>query len=126
MQYQAVAKYIRGSTRRFRLVADAVKSLDPEKALVALQALPKRSSGPLADAIRSALANAKQKIGNINELRFSNIEVMQGPSMKRWNAVSRGQAHAFKKKMSHIRVILTDGAGESSVMSIKGGNQINT
>jgi ribosomal protein L22 len=28
--------------------------------------------------------------------------------MKRFNAVSRGQAHAFKKRMTHIRIVLTD------------------
>ena len=108
MQYQAIGKYIRGSARKLRLVADAVKTMEPEKALLSLKALPKRAADPLSDVIKSALANAKQKIGGTADLRFLRIQVNQGPSMKRWHAVSRGQAHAYKKKMSHIRVILTD------------------
>lgn len=108
MEYQAIGKYIRGSARKLRLVANAVKTMEPEKALLSLHALPKRASHPLSDVIKSALANAKQKIGGTGGLRFLRIEINQGPSMKRWHAVSRGQAHAFKKKMSHIRVVLTD------------------
>lgn len=108
MEYQAIGKYIRGSARKLRLAVDAIKTMDPEKALMSLDALPKRAADPLSDVIRSALANAKQKTGSAGGLRFLRIEVNQGPSMKRWHAVSRGQAHAYKKKMSHIRVVLTD------------------
>ena len=36
---------------------------------------------------------------------------MGGPAIKRFNAVSRGQAHAYKKRMTHIRIILTDMKG---------------
>lgn len=108
MEYSATAKYIRMSTRKLRLVADSIRPLSPQVALVQLSQLPKRAARPLSDVLASALANAKQKQANTDALRFKTIEIMGGPGMKRWHAVSRGQAHAFKKRMTHIRFILTD------------------
>ena len=58
--------------------------------------------------VSSAIANAKQKGIEETGLRFKTIEIMGGPAIKRFNAVSRGQAHAYKKRMTHIRIILTD------------------
>jgi large subunit ribosomal protein L22 len=112
MEYQATAKYVHTSPRKLRLVTDAVKKLTPTNALVQLDNMPKRAATPLSVVIRSAIANAKAKNADITTLSFDKIEVMGGPSMKRWHAVSRGMAHSFKKRMTHIRVILTD-KGES-------------
>lgn len=108
MDYQATAKYIRRSTRKLRLVADSVRSLAPSEAILHLERMMKQSAEPLADVVKSAVANAKQKQIESGALRFKTIEIMGGPSMKRWRAVSRGQAHAYKKRMTHIRVVLTD------------------
>lgn len=108
MEISATAKYIRISTRKARLVADSVRMAKPMDAIVSLRALAKRGGKLLADVISSALANAKQKTVDASTLRIKAIEVMGGPVMKRWHAVSRGQAHGFKKRMTHIRVVLTD------------------
>ena len=70
--------------------------------------MTKSAAEPLSKTITSAIANAKQKGIDAEVLRFKTIEIMGGPSMKRWNAVSRGQAHAFKKRMTHIRIILME------------------
>ncbi|MEK7592510.1 MAG: uL22 family ribosomal protein [Patescibacteria group bacterium] len=108
MEYQATAKYIRTSTRKMRLVADMVRPLAPLVALVQLEHMPQLASKPLASALASAIANAKQKNVAVDALSFKIIEVMGGPSMKRWHAVSRGQAHSYKKRMTHVRIVLTD------------------
>ena len=108
MEYSATAKYIRTSTRKLRLVADSIRRMTPGNALVRLSVSPKYAAQPLMDLIKSALANAKVKQAKVEMLRFKLIEVMGGPVMKRWHAVSRGQAHAFKKRMTHIRIVLTD------------------
>lgn len=91
-----------------RLVADAIRPLTPAAALAYLAHLPKGAAEPLAKVIASSLANAKQKQGKEDALRFKLIEVMGGPALKRWHAVSRGQAHPYKKRMTHVRVVLTD------------------
>ncbi len=108
MEYEATTKYVRVSTRKVRLVADSVRKLTPVAALAALSQMQKSAAKPLWKTIASAIANAKQKDVAEDVLRFKTIEIMGGPAMKRWHAVSRGQAHPFKKRMTHIRIILTE------------------
>ena len=108
MDYQATTKYIRTSTRKVRLVADSVRRLTPVAALAVLSHTPKVAALPLIKTITSALANAKQKGVSEETLIFKTIEIMGGPAMKRFHAVSHGQAHAYKKRMTHIRVIVEE------------------
>jgi large subunit ribosomal protein L22 len=108
MEYQATAKYVRSSTRKVRLIADSVRTLRPVVALAQLSNMPKEAATPLLKVMASAIANAKQKNAKEETLRTKIIEVMGAGGMKRWHAVSRGQAHGYKKRMTHIRVILTD------------------
>ncbi|MCX6793524.1 MAG: uL22 family ribosomal protein [Candidatus Gottesmanbacteria bacterium] len=112
MEYTATTKYVHVSTRKVRLVADAVRKLTPSAALAALSQMTKSAAIPISKTIASAIANAKQKSVAQELLRFKTIEIMGGPSMKRWHAVSRGQAHAFKKRMTHIRIIVEDKAAK--------------
>jgi large subunit ribosomal protein L22 len=109
MEFEATTKYVRVSTRKVRLVADSIRKLTPTAAIAALSQMTKSAAVPLSKTIVSAIANAKQKNTGEDTLRFKTIEIMGGPAMKRWHAVSRGQAHAFKKRMTHIRIILTEG-----------------
>lgn len=110
MKYEATGKYLRISTRKMRLVADAIRPLPVHAALTQLERMAKRGGDMLAKVFKSAVANAKGR--NVDEklLRIERIDVMEGPVMKRWHAVSRGMAHAYKKRMTHVRVVLTDEA----------------
>ncbi|MCL4359915.1 50S ribosomal protein L22 [Patescibacteria group bacterium] len=108
MEYQATAKHVRVSTRKVRLVADSIRALAPGRAVDILYETPKSGAGPLRKAIQSALANAAAKKADPGVLRFKTIEIMGGTGMKRWHAVSRGQAHPYKKRTTHVRVVLTD------------------
>lgn len=108
MEYQATTKYVRVSTRKVRLVADSIRKMVPVAALAALTHVPKAAAEPIAKTLASALANAKQKGVAQDALAFKTIEIMGGPALKRFNAVSRGQAHSYKKRMTHIRIVLVD------------------
>ena len=100
-------KYIRISPRKIRLVVKAIKGLSPIQALEYLKFLNKRSAKPLAKTIKQAIANGvnNQKVKE-EDLRFSKIEIMEGPTYKRWQPVSRGRVHSIFKRTSHIRVVL--------------------
>lgn len=112
---QAVQKYIRMSPRKLRLIAKAVVKLDPSEALVHLKFTTKNAADPLSKVIKSALANAKTNFGAKPEnLRFKEIQVMEGPTYKRWRAVSRGMAHSIMKRTSHIKVVLEEKNGPKS------------
>ena len=106
---KTIQKYIRTSPRKLRLVADAVRALSPEQALIHLKFTPKSAAIPLYKAIKQAVSNAKDQAGlAVEKLAFKTIDVMAGPTYKRFQPVSRGMAHSVRKRTSHIRVELKE------------------
>ncbi|MBI4058390.1 50S ribosomal protein L22 [Candidatus Gottesmanbacteria bacterium] len=121
MEIKAVSKYIRVSPRKLKLIAQSIRSLKPQKATEVLAFMPKSGALEFRKVILSALANAKSQNATINDLNIASIEVLTGPAMKRFRAVSRGMAHAYKKRMSHIQVVLSDvlARGKATKMEVK-------
>jgi large subunit ribosomal protein L22 len=109
METRAVAKYIRVSPQKARLVVDLVRGKKLEEALKILAFTRKYSAGVVVKVLKSAAANARQN-PNIDEniLYVKTIHVDQGPSLKRWRARAQGRAASIKKRMSHITVILSE------------------
>lgn len=106
---KTIQKYIRTSPRKLRLVADAVRSLTPESALMHLKFTSKAAALPLYKAIKQAVSNAKDQSGlSVDKLAFKTLDVMEGPTYKRFQAVSRGMAHSIMKRTAHIRVELKE------------------
>ena len=106
MDIISTQKFIRMSPRKLRLVADVVRDLKPNRAIETLPHIGKRASGPLAKVIKTAIANAKQKGFSESDLTFKEIQINEGPTLKRGRPVSRGRWHPIMKRMSHIRVVL--------------------
>ncbi len=112
---QTTQKYIRMSPRKLRLVADAVRTLPPVEALQYLKFTKKAAAAPLYKAIKTALSNAKTNFGlQPDSLIFSELDIQTGFTIKRFRAVSRGQAHHIMKRTSHIRVVLKEKNGTKS------------
>lgn len=108
-------KYIRVSPRKLRLVADAVRKLSPVDALMHLKFVEKAAAEPMKKAIQTAVANARANFGLKPEsLAFAEIDVQTGFTIKRFRAVSRGQAHHIMKRTSHIRIVLKEKNGPKS------------
>lgn len=104
----AYQKYVRTSPRKLRLVADSVRHLLPHKALIDLKFMRKRAALVLAGVLKQAVSNAVNNQNLAKEsLRIKSLEIQEGPTLKRWRAVSRGRAHRILKRMSHIKIILT-------------------
>lgn len=97
------------SPRKLRLVADAVKQMKPVDAIEALPFSGKRAAHPLSKVIKTAVANAVAAGVDAQTLVFKEIQITQGPTLKRGIAVSRGQWHPIMKRMSHIRVAVMAG-----------------
>lgn len=106
MDIKAEQKFLRMSPRKVRLVVDLIKKMKPMVAIETLPMLGKRAAEPLAKVIKQAVANAKEKGVDAVDLVFKEIQVGEGPVLKRGRPVSRGRWHPIKKRMSHIRVIL--------------------
>lgn len=109
MEARAVAKYIRMSPQKVRLVVDQVRGKKVEEAKQILQFTRKYAADPVKKVLLSAMANAKQN-PNIDEniLFVKEVFVDQGPSLKRWRARAQGRAASIKKRTSHITMVLDE------------------
>lgn len=106
---RAVAKFIRMSPRKARLVADAVKGKRVSEAMAILQFIPNHASEPILKVLKSAAANAQDGWGAIpEELKVANIIADGGPIMKRIRARAQGRAYRILKRTSHLTVVLTE------------------
>jgi len=115
MEVKAVARFVRLSPQKGRLVADQVRNLPVGKALELLQFSPRRASTVIRKVLESAIANAEHNEGaDIDELRVSQIMVDEGPVMKRWLPRAKGRATPLIKPTSHITVSVSDTAAKGN------------
>jgi len=109
MEVKALAKYIRISPQKCRLVADQVRRQPVARALELLQFSPRKAALPIRKALESAIANAEHNEGaDIDELRVSKVFVDEGPTMKRIKPRAKGRADRIFKRSSHITVVVAD------------------
>ena len=112
LEVRAVAKYIRMSPRKVRLVADLVRGMDVNEALTLLRFTPKAAAKVVAKTIASAAANAEENYGlSTDDLYIAKIMVDEGPTLKRGRAGARGRFKPILKRSSHITVVLAERAG---------------
>jgi large subunit ribosomal protein L22 len=109
METQAVAKYIRVSPRKVRLVADLIRGKQVDEALAILRATPQMSKEPVIKCLKSAIANAENNDDAVPEdLYVTRIFVDQGPTLKRIKPRAQGRADRINKRTSHITVMVGD------------------
>ncbi len=109
MQVSAVARYVRLSPQKCRLVADQIRTLPVSRAIELLEFSPKKAAAHIRKVLESAIANAEHNEGaDIDELKVAAIMVDEGPTMKRWRARAKGRAASIHKRNCHITVTLSD------------------
>jgi large subunit ribosomal protein L22 len=106
MEIKAVQKNVRMSPKKLRFVADVARKMKPIDAIEKLPFIGKKAAEPIILVIKSAIANAKNKGIDNASLIFKELQINEGPRLKRGRPVSRGRWHPYKRRMSHIRVIL--------------------
>jgi len=109
---RAEGKFLRISPRKVGQVMDLIRGKDAEVAQSILIALNKRAKEYLIKLLNSAIANAKVKGFNKNQIYISKITCNPGPSWKRYKAAAFGRASPIKKRLSHIRIELDLKSGE--------------
>ncbi len=109
MEYNAIAKNVKVSPRKVRLVADQIRELNIANAITTLMVSRKRGAVSLKKALESAIANA---VNNNNakkdDLRIKTINVTEGIRYKRYHFAGRGRTRPYVKRTSHINVVLED------------------
>ncbi len=68
-----------------------------------------KAAGVVGKLLDSAVANARNNFElEENNLRVADIKVNEGMRFKRWRPRSRGMAHPYVKRTSHITVVLSE------------------
>ena len=113
MEVTALTRNVRISARKARPVARKVQGLPVATALNVLDFNPTKAAKLLGDTLRSAIANASANHGSqANALVVKSAVFDEGARLRRFWPRARGSASPIQKKLSHIKVIVTDGKGE--------------
>lgn len=109
MEVVAKTKSLKISPRKVRLVADLIRNQSVERALEILSLTRKRASLAIEKTLKSSLANALNNAKlQKDKLIINRIEVSEGPALKRYHPSTRGRTHPYKKRSSHITIVLKE------------------
>ena len=104
---RAIAKNVRVTPRKVRLVIDLVRGLDVKEALGILANVNKAAAVPVSKLIKSAAANATNNFGmDEDKLYIATIYANDGLRMKRYLPRAKGSASGLVKRASHITVVV--------------------
>lgn len=104
---RAVAKYIRISPRKVKVVIDLIRGKQVDQALAILMYTPKAAAPVVEKLLNSAIANAENNLSMDREsLYVAEVYANQGPTLKRFRPRAQGRATRIRKRTSHITVIL--------------------
>ena len=108
MAYRAKHRFARIAARKARLVADLVRGMPVDEAMIQLQLSRKRAAVYYRDLLKSAIANAEEQDADVQNLYVSESRVDEGPGLKRFRPKDRGRAHPYKKHTSHLHIALDE------------------
>lgn len=109
MQAKAIARYVRISPRKARLVIDLIRGKEVGEAVSILRHTPRAASPIIEKVLNSAIANAEHNNEmDPNALVIQEAYVNPGPTMKRFRPRAKGAAGRINKRTSHITVVVAD------------------
>ena len=107
-EVQAVAKWVRMSPRKARLVVEHIRGRSVPEARTVLAFTQRAAAHEIEKVLRSAVANAEANHDLVgDDLVVSAAYVDEGPVLKRWRARARGRAARIRKPTCHITIKLT-------------------
>ena len=109
MRVSATAKYVRGSTRKARLVVEVIRGRSVEEAAAILKFMPQHAAKDVAGVLKSAAANAENNHNlSAEDLVIVDARADQGPAIKRYRPRAQGRAFPIHKPMTHITIVVQD------------------
>lgn len=103
----AIAKYIRMSPSKVRIVLDNIRNKPVVEAVAILENSPQSAASVCLKLLNSAIANGENNKGiNKADLFVAECFVSPGPTLKRILIRARGRADRMLKRSSHITIIL--------------------
>ena len=120
MESKAVARYVRVSPQKARLVIDQIRGESVDNALNTLHFSKKAAAIHIEKTLRSAVSNLlfkeTEEGSSMQPELFivSEAFVDDASTMKRWRPRSMGRANPILKRSSHITVKVSDGLDETA------------
>lgn len=109
MNARAVARYVRMSPRKARLVIDNIRGKSVDEAFAVLKFSPQKASRVIEKVLRSAVANATNNYDmDEDALYVAEAYVDQGPVLKRWKPRARGRADMRRRPTAHVTVVVRE------------------
>ena len=110
-EVKAVARWVRMSPRKARLVTEHIRGRSVPEARTVLAFTPRAAAREIEKVLRSAIANAEANHDlDGDRLIVKAAFVDEGPVMKRWRARARGRAGRIRQPTCHITDVLTESA----------------
>ena len=117
MEVQLSRRNARMSPKKVREVARTIQGRMANDAVEYLTLIPRKSARLIAKTLKSAIANAENNENlAADSLTVKSAVVENGPVLKRFKAGAKGFAMPRRKKMSHIRIILSNGEPQPSLI----------
>lgn len=110
IEAHALARHVRLSPQKARLVIDLIRGQKVQDALQTLRYTPKRAAKHIEKVLRSAVANAEKKADeagaplDVDQLFVSKAFVNEGPRWKRLRPAPMGRAFRYQKRTAHLWV----------------------
>ncbi len=114
IEAHALARHVRLSPQKARLVIDLIRGQRVQDALQTLRFTPKRAAKPIEKLLRSAVANAERKADDagapldVDQLFVSTCFVNEGTRWKRLRHGPMGRAFRYQKRTAHITVAVAE------------------
>lgn len=109
-EVRAVAKSLRISPRKTRLVVDLIRGKQVGLAVSILKNCESTVKEDVLKVLNSAVANADHNLGlDVDQLYVKEIYVNPGATLKRFRARAKGSGNRILKRTSHITVVVSDG-----------------
>ena len=107
MEAKATMKYVRTSPRKMRRTVDLIRGQHVAEARRILRLSTLGASRDVEKLLNSAVANAEQRPGVIEEnLLVSKAWVDEGPTLRRYRPRAYGRATRVRKRTSHVTVVV--------------------
>ncbi|MBF6620385.1 MAG: 50S ribosomal protein L22 [Patulibacter sp.] len=105
---RAVAKYVRTTPRKARLIAGLIREKSVDEARAILQHSTRSAAQDWSKVLESAVANAENNHELVgDDLKIKSITADDGPTLKRFQPRAQGRAYRINKRTSHLTVSLT-------------------
>ena len=109
MESKAVAKFVRITPRKVRVVLDIIRGKNVAEAFAILKFTPKAGAEVVEKVLRSAVANAENNFDmDVDKLFIKTAFADEGPTMTRLHPRSRGQAFKILKRTSHVTIVVDE------------------